>query len=479
MSAEDIESKESKTTEKIVSRKGEVEIKVLNNNMDVYMIVTSPEGDGEEATYEDAVQALKSKKIQYGINDELIKEIFDKDNFDRQILVATGLDPVDGEDGKIRYHIDTERKIKPKRDEKGNVDYKDIGFLQSVRKGQKLAEVIPPKPGIPGKNVFGKKVEPREGKRASLPAGRNTMQSKENPHILIASKEGSISMKGPIVNVEDVYTIESSIDYSTGNIDFVGSLVIKGDVKSGFSVKANGDIDIGGVVEDAYIEGGGNVVLESGTIGGGAGKITSGGDLLLKFSENQTIISKGNVIVGEALIHSHVEADKKVEVSGKKGAIIGGEVIATEGIEAKTVGNYQFTKTEVHVGINEEILKKIKSIEEELVKCDENENNIKKAIYQLVTSGKKLSPDKEALLKKMQRIKSMIPNQRAEIQEEKKKVEKELEKYRDAKISIKGTTYPGVKINIQNKKLSVNEELKGVVFLLENGEVVTTRTSHR
>lgn len=38
-----------------------------------------------------------------------------------------------------------------------------------------------------------------------------------------------------------------------GNIDFPGEVRIKGDVKPGFSVKAKGDILIGGVIEAATV----------------------------------------------------------------------------------------------------------------------------------------------------------------------------------------------------------------------------------
>jgi uncharacterized protein (DUF342 family) len=39
---------------------------------------------------------------------------------------------------------------------------------------------------------------------------------------------------------------------------------IGGDVKSGFSVKTKNDVEVGGVVEDAVIEAGGNVTLKAG-----------------------------------------------------------------------------------------------------------------------------------------------------------------------------------------------------------------------
>ncbi len=44
-------------------------------------------------------------------------------------------------------------------------------------------------------------------------------------------------MIGTKVVVEDIYTV-NNVDNETGNIDFAGSVVVKGDIRSGFTVKA-------------------------------------------------------------------------------------------------------------------------------------------------------------------------------------------------------------------------------------------------
>ena len=466
--------KQEANEEKIV-RNGEVKVNVTPDRLEVYLKVISAI-NGNDATYEDAIRELKKSNVVYGINEELLKEIFENKVFDQEILIANGLPPIDGVDGEIKYFFDTKREIKAKEDEKGNVDFKDLSLIQNIKKGEKLAEVMPPKPGVEGKTVTGNPIPPAEGKKRLLPQGKNTMPMPENPNILISVIDGHIIFKKDIlVEVEPAYVVSANVDYSTGNIDYVGSILVKGDVKSGFDIKVGGDIDIWGVVEDAKIEAGGGVLLQKGIIGKGGGVVKAGGDVILKFIENQNIYSKGNVIVGEEILHSKVYADGKIIVKGKKGFIIGGEVVAAKGIEAKNIGNYQHMRTEVSVGISEKMKKKIEEIEFNLKKNEENEENVKNAIYSLVSakfSKKGFSSEKEKLLEKMRRIQSALPKQREELEKEKENIHKELQKYKNAEIKVYNKIYPGVKITILDKKYMVNEERAFVSFKLIDDEIV-------
>ena len=69
------------------------------------------------------------------------------------------------------------------------------------------------------------------------------------------------------INVFPVYEVNGDVDYNTGNIDFVGTIVIRGNVRSGFKVKADGDIRIIGSVEGAELEAAGSIEISAGIIG--------------------------------------------------------------------------------------------------------------------------------------------------------------------------------------------------------------------
>ena len=77
---------------------------------------------------------------------------------------------------------------------------------------------------------------------------------------LISQVSGHVQLEGDKVFVSNCLELVD-VDASTGDIDYDGSVVIKGNVLAGFSVKAAGDISVSGIVEGATLISGGNITL--------------------------------------------------------------------------------------------------------------------------------------------------------------------------------------------------------------------------
>ncbi len=453
---------------------GKVEVRVAQDGLKAFIRIIPSQG-GVDSTVESALSAMRKEDIVFGINENEIQKSFAEFIYDKDIPVAFGIPPEHGNDAEIKILFSTKKEVKPKEDEKGNVDYKNVKIIENCIEGEKLAEIIPETKGKNGKGVNGKNIMAKDGRPARLPMGRNTQPSPENPNLLVAMLAGSVTFIGSLIEVEPVYVINGDVDFSMGNVDYVGALVVKGDVKSGFTVKCKGDMEVWGVVEDAEVISESNIMLKSGIAGRGNGKIIADGDVYVKFCENQSIISKRDIIVGEELMHSRVEADGKIILKGKKGLIVGGSVTAINGIEAKTIGNYQHVKTEIVAGINQALMDKMKKNEEELKKNIENFENVKKAVYSLVKyriSQGGLNPEKQALLLRLQKLQELLPKQCEQLEQEKVRLEDEIEKHKGVTITVKQKVYPGVRINIQKFKKTIHEELENVVFAVEDNEII-------
>jgi len=450
-------------------------VRISENKLEATIKVAAPSAEGEYATVYAAKKSLEAAGVKFGIDERVLTEIFSDQLFDREIVVARGTPSIDGKDAQIKYFFDINTKPKPKEDEKGNVDYKDINILQNVKKNQPLAELIPPEPGKEGMAVTGEKILPAVGKMRKLPSGVNTEITPDNPNILIASTNGHVYLKGgSLIQVDPVFVVSGHIDYKTGNIDYIGALTIRGNVKSGFSVKTKSDLEILGVVEDANITAGGNVLIKNGFLGKGDGLITAEGNVILKFCENQKITAKGDIIVGEAVLNSVLKTDSRVEVTGKKGVIVGGMVFAKKGVSIKELGNYQENKTEVIVGIDEELMKKTEEIEVEFQKNEENIESIKKAIYRLLKKKMKNKhlPDEQAkLLVKLQKLQEILPAQRQQTEKQREEIEEELKKYEHVSVTVAAKVYPGVRIRIQKYNKIITKEMNGATFKVKNGEI--------
>lgn len=251
------------------------------------------------------------------------------------VKVAQGVPAQPGADAKITYYFQSGGKSagKPLEMEDGRVDYRELGTIENVTKGQVLAQKTPPGTGIPGKTVRGEEIPARDGKDVPLRAGKNVQISEDALHA-VSLIDGQPKVEGTRLSVEPIIVVSGDVDFSTGNINFQGSVRIGGSVLPGFTIKATQDIEIGGVLEGATLEAGGKVTVKGGVRQHSV--ITSHGDVSVRFVDSESAITtRSNLIVVESSLHSNLTAGLSIKV-GKK--LIGGTAQAGEFISAEVLG---------------------------------------------------------------------------------------------------------------------------------------------
>src|SRR5690606_27653982 len=105
-----------------------------------------------------------------------------------------------------------------------------------------------------------------------------------------------------------VYEVSGDLDMKTGNIDFVGNVVIRGNVPNGFEIKAKGDIHVYGTVESAFLYSEGSIFVNAGIVGQGNGKIYAKNNLHTTFINQGNIEVENDVHVSQSILHSTVIA---------------------------------------------------------------------------------------------------------------------------------------------------------------------------
>ena len=421
----------------------------------------------------DLKKFLEDKRIVYGIKEDVLKKIFNKKKFEKEILIAEEKPVRHGIQGKIKYFFQTE--VKPKRDEHGNVDYKELSLIQNVKKGSKLAEKIPPVKGFEGITIFGEKIPPEEGETVSLPVGKNTIKDGKDPNILVASMDGSVRLNENKVDVDPVFVVKADVDYETGNIDFIGSVIVAGDVKSGFNIKARGVVQVDGIVEDSLIQSDGNVLIKGGFIGKGSGKIISNGKVMVKFCENENIVAEEDIIVSDYVMHGNIETSGKLMVTNQNGLIVGGKIYALKGIEARVIGNMNYTNTSLFVGVARNIKEKLRKKNALLNKNTENKKNAEKIIdvYNIQKSeNMEVSETKEEKMKSVFELKEQLEQERKKLIKEIKELEGSLGNYKNSIVKITDTVFPGTVITIYDKKTEVDESLQYVFYRYVGEEII-------
>jgi len=463
---EDASSKKSDSIED-----AKIEIEISKNEMTATLWLIPPKG-GKMITFEKVMEELAAKGIKYGVNENKIKEMINNSIFNTPVDVASGLLPRDGKDGKIQFFFDTNKNLKPKLLEDGTVDYHNLGLVINVKKGQQLAEIIPPTKGISGMTVTGKSVKARDGKEPRIHAGKNVVIS-EDGFRAFADIDGQPILYNNKLSVLPVLEIKGDVGPATGDIDFLGSIIVLGNVKSGFAIKASQDLEVYGIVEAAQIEVGGNIMIKRGIQGQGKGILKAGEDFTARYIENATVEAGNDIIIAEAAMHSRLFAGKAIRLEGKKGLIVGGTAKAGEKLIAKTIGSPMSTYTEIEAGINPTLKMDYQNICNKLAALESDLHKIHQALSVLQRLKEKnlLTHDKKILLEKLILTKDSLNNQLLELKTEKQRLDLVMSHSGRAKISASNICYSGVNILIGNASLKVRDKITHVTFYNYEGQI--------
>jgi uncharacterized protein (DUF342 family) len=459
------------TTNKLPDRDGWCRIQVSNDAMEAYLVIEPPIGEGKWPDKEDALKAISSENIIFGIIDEAIDETISKRQI-KPVLIAKGKAPVNGIDAEINYLFETGVFRKAfAEDEFGRVDYRQVQNFQNVTVGQKIVEKIPPTPGEPGMNVRGEEVKANPGKDKQVKLGKNVAWTEDNLAI-ISTINGEPSLANNKVGVHEVHEVKGDVNFKSGNINFLGSVIVRGNVESGFKIEAEGDVTIYGNVDTADIKAGGNIFIKGGISGMDKGKVICGGDFSAKYIEHASVDCEGTITVREAIMHCQVNADQKVVCEGGKGLIVGGLIRSGDEISAKTIGSRLGTVTELEVGVKPKLKLELQELEERLKTNKESLDKAEKAIG-LLSKMPHLPDDRKQMLQNLIKtsyaLKAQINESDAKRQE---LLEEMLIKSKEkGKIRVREIIYPGIRVTMGKTTIMIQDEIKYATLVYNEGEI--------
>ncbi|OWZ84255.1 FapA family protein [Natranaerobius trueperi] len=455
---------------------GSFDLEVKDQNMKALLNVALPQGRGKKISRDEIYQELNKRNITYNVDFEAINRYVENGTYSEYKVIAQGKEPVDGEDAKIQIHFEKKER-KPVLKEDGSVDYYNIDNIINVKSGDVLATKEPPSEGTPGKDIFNKTLPPKQGKDKRIKAGKHTVLS-EDEMSLQAEIDGQVSMNADgLINVFPVYEVSGDVGVSTGNIDFVGNVIVKGQVTSGLEVKAAGDILIKESIDSCYIEAGGNVDIKGGMQGRNKGKIKAEGSVTCKFIENATVEAGGDVRVVEGILHSHVKGNSIYAFEGRKGLIVGGEISANEEVISKIMGSNFATNTEIEVGLDPKTREKKAKIYEDLKNTKDNIEKTDKAIAILQKTKQKLGQlpqEKENMLIRLQRTRSHLITAQESLNNENDALTDLVKESKKGVVKVLKTIHPGVKIVIGEISTNIKDEQRAICYKLsEEGEITS------
>jgi uncharacterized protein (DUF342 family) len=457
-----------------------VSVDIAEGEMKAYITVTPPGTGGCDISVETFLSFLRNNRVVYGVNEEFLKEFADRPVYKEKVVVAEGSRPINGRDSYVQYNFETDQtKLKLREGSNGKIDFKDLNIIKNVVENQPLARKIPPEPGTVGRTVTGKVIPAKNGKDNPLPLGKNVHMSEDRVTI-IADINGQVILAGGKINVEPVYTVQGDVNLKTGNIIFLGTVIINGNVEDGFSVKAAGNIEVNGTVEKAELDAEGDIIVHQGITGKSTGIVKAGRSIWARFIENAIIESGNMVVVSDGIINSQVDAYKRIVCQGKRAHIVGGRLRASEEINAKILGSpTSGTETVCEVGIDPKSKMQLEKLTDSREAMEKQLEEIQRNLQTLINikrQRKSLPEDKEAYMRELMDKRQLLTGDLRKANEDIQKLQEFLNSIKvRGKVSASSKVYPGVKIIIRDAANDVRTEYRAVTFILEDNLVRVTR----
>ncbi len=451
---------------------GHVTVEISKNKMEAYLTVYPPRGKGKPVTRDDIRKALADNNVVYGIQENVINSALKSGQMGEVLTVAAGSEPVDGENAVIEYKVNPSSVGKPEELIDGRVDFYNLHLIQNVEPGEVLAVKTPAQPGTPGYTVTGEEISAKPGKDVQLAAGKNVELSDDN-NAAVAAARGHVVIAGNKISVSNIYEINGDVDFNTGNVEFSGTVIVKGSVREGFKIVADGDVEVMGNISDGVVECSGTLKVKNGIVGRNKSRIKAGGSVFTRFIENTVLESGMDVMVGEAIMHSRVHARKSVVVAGK-GVIVGGVIRAGEEINCKTVGSSMATVTELETGVNPDLRRRYSFLSKEKqakeVDLDKAEKAVKLLKYLEQTQGT-LPEDKRAILARVTKVQGELIRELEELKTCLEDIETQIQQSERGRIKVHGVIHPGVKVTIGSAMMQVYDDLPFVTLTNVMGEI--------
>lgn len=346
---------------------------------------------------------------------------------------SRGKKPENGKHGYVKCHFESNPAEKMwQEDEDSRIDFRELNKLNNVKEGELLAELVPPTPHTDGLTVFGQPIHAKKGKPAKMKAGPNVRLS-EDEQKAFSEIDGCVKMVRNRLAVDKVHVIRGDVNFKSGNVTFKGDVRIFGDVRETFSVDAEGSIYVQGMVDRAELRSGADITVEGGIYGKEDVSVEAEGNVTVGFAENANLHVKGDLYARTALVNCEAWVDGVLHLKSVGKALIGGHIIALQGVEANSLGNPRIaTKTIVEFGLRPELLQKMRQLKFEFEQAEDE--------------------------------------RRIEIREELEICREEYEKQAAAKVKVQHNTYPGVVFKTGKISYDVRNEISSMIFYKVEGK---------
>lgn len=449
----------------LTSEDGSFTTRTTSDRLTVFIDVHPPINDGRPVDSIEILRSLRNSGVEHVLEENVISAVSSCNRSGESIyrvVAAQGIPSKPSQNGSVRFLFPVKQDLDFARDVSGKIDYRERGAVLSVLPGDGLAYLEPAVDGEPGRDVYGKVLPVQKPKRVNLIAGKGV--ETDDGRLFRAVVQGQPVLIGSELSVREVYVVPGDVDMSTGNVDFAGTVVVKGTVREGFSVRCDGDVEISGAVESGTVMADGDGYLSA--IIGDKSYVEIGGNLSVRFIQGGEVVAGKDINVGAYVLHSKVTSGGDIVVEGKKG-VIGGHLIALKRMDLSSAGAIMGTLTVLEAGTSYYLKRELSELEEKISHAQETMDRIYSLLQSTLPAykaGKRVSDDFAERLKLIQSKKVELSSMLGFWKDRQMSIRRQIADSGDIVpiVSVRNKVYPGVEVRIRGGVKHIESEVRYV-----------------
>ncbi|MCK4413129.1 MAG: DUF342 domain-containing protein [Candidatus Eisenbacteria sp.] len=333
-----------------------------------------PNESGERFSMEGVLALLKELGVTRGIDAYEIQALVDRvaesgRPVEREIIAA-GREPIPGEDAYVEFPP-LQRREAQETDPEDPVELSKRRII-NIKADQVVALYHPLTDGVAGVNLRGEYLSAEPGMDATPGAERNLRREDDR---IYSEIDGRLVIERRQIYVDEQVTIDDDLTVLYGDIDFVGNIIVWGNIESGVTIRCLKNISVGGSIYGSSIHCEGDLKVANGIVGSDETAIMVKGDLEATFVENADLRVWGDCRIRDSLVSSSVLCSGKLEMTGC-GHMVSGQVSAKEGFFATTVGIPVGTNAKISVGTDALAIVRIAELGKEIEAAQERAEKI-------------------------------------------------------------------------------------------------------
>ena len=456
---------------------GEFFIKIDDDQLSAYLTCFNPRG-GIAVTLESILEEAKNKEITVDLDMEAIKRAIAEEG--DSVLIASGKPAEDGLDSRFESLLPEMKERVPQVDEEGIANFRDLGEILVVYTGDSLMRRYPAGDGEPGFTISGAPIPAKKGMSLEFTAGLEGAEIDSNDSdLLIAKIDGCPYLIPNGVKVEPVYTVKN-VDLHSGNIDFLGTVIVTGEVQSGMTIKADGDIHIKGSTEGAILIAKGDIVVTGGLIGHPEKPETeltidpiteAGGSVNANFTQNAVINAGQGIFIRDYTMMCKLNAAVRIVVGdgSRRGHIIGGVSTAGLLIKAKTIGSPSRSRTVVIARTSDTLYARMAKLSESRDDLKVRRFKVRKLIDLAVNKPDRVSA---SALESANSTLASLDDEEQQLNLDEVQLKKEIAASRGAMIKAEQHFLEGVEVCVGTKRATTTKDRSGGTYRFKDDELI-------